>query len=120
MAYTHTHSALHFSTPRTRIPFVSLQNPNSHPPGSTRFSFRLLRLKGVVTAKPSKRLVCEVKASSMATVEVFEKEELAVSLAKYVADLSNKFTNERGAFTVCLSGGSLINYLRLPFFLFFF
>lgn len=45
-------------------------------------------------------------------VEVFEKEELAVSLAKYVADLSNKFTRERGAFTVCLSGGSLINYLQ--------
>ncbi|XP_057453924.1 probable 6-phosphogluconolactonase 4, chloroplastic isoform X2 [Lotus japonicus] len=47
-----------------------------------------------------------------AAVEVFEKEELAASLAKYVADLSNKFTAERGAFTVCLSGGSLISYLR--------
>ncbi|XP_050881889.1 6-phosphogluconolactonase 3, chloroplastic [Lathyrus oleraceus] len=45
-------------------------------------------------------------------VEVFEKEALAVSLAKYVADLSNKFTQQIGAFTVCLSGGSLINYLR--------
>ncbi|KAI5410130.1 hypothetical protein KIW84_055568 [Lathyrus oleraceus] len=45
-------------------------------------------------------------------VEVFEKEALVVSLAKYVADLSNKFTQQRGAFTVCLSGGSLINYLR--------
>lgn len=44
-------------------------------------------------------------------VEVFEKEALAVSLAKYVVDLSNKFTQQRGDFTVCLSGGSLINYL---------
>ncbi|KAL4288341.1 hypothetical protein AHAS_Ahas19G0276500 [Arachis hypogaea] len=49
---------------------------------------------------------------SNAVVEVFEKEELPVSLAKYVADVSNKFTTERGAFTVCLSGGSLISYLR--------
>lgn len=32
-------------------------------------------------------------------IEVFEKEDLVVSLAKYVV-LSNKFTFERGAFTV--------------------
>lgn len=45
-------------------------------------------------------------------VEVFSKEHLAVSLAYDVAQLSNKFTKERGAFTVVLSGGSLIKYLR--------
>jgi len=46
-------------------------------------------------------------------IEIFEGEDLlADSLAKYVADLSNKFTSERGAFTVCLSGGSMIEYLR--------
>nr|POE59931.1 putative 6-phosphogluconolactonase 4, chloroplastic [Quercus suber] len=45
--------------------------------------------------------------------EVFESEEdLAVSLAKYTAQLSDKFCKERGAFTVVLSGGSLINSLR--------
>ncbi|XP_015961953.1 LOW QUALITY PROTEIN: probable 6-phosphogluconolactonase 4, chloroplastic [Arachis duranensis] len=49
---------------------------------------------------------------SNVVVEVFEEEELAVSLAKYVADISNKFTSERGAVTVCLSGGSLISNLR--------
>ncbi|KAI5397958.1 hypothetical protein KIW84_063679 [Lathyrus oleraceus] len=53
-----------------------------------------------------------MKSSMAVEVEVFEKEALAVSLAKYVPDLSNKFTQQRGAFTVCLSGGSLINYLR--------
>ncbi|XP_027901765.1 probable 6-phosphogluconolactonase 4, chloroplastic [Vigna unguiculata] len=50
--------------------------------------------------------------TNKAAVEVFEGDDLAVSLAKYVADLSNKFTSERGAFTVCLSGGSMLEYLR--------
>ncbi|ESW08480.1 hypothetical protein PHAVU_009G049200 [Phaseolus vulgaris] len=46
-------------------------------------------------------------------IEIFEGEDLLVdSLAKYVVDLSNKFTSKRGAFTVCLSGGSMIEYLR--------
>lgn len=46
-------------------------------------------------------------------VEVFDSEELlAVQLAKYTAELSDKFAKERGAFTVVLSGGSLIQALR--------
>ncbi|EEF44157.1 6-phosphogluconolactonase, putative [Ricinus communis] len=46
-------------------------------------------------------------------VEVFDTEEdLAVSLAKYTADLSEKFAKERGSFAVVLSGGSLIKSLR--------
>ncbi|KAK7275664.1 hypothetical protein RIF29_16785 [Crotalaria pallida] len=53
-----------------------------------------------------------VKASlNNKNVEVFSKEHLAVSLAKYVSDLSNKFIRERGSFTVVLSGGS-VKYLR--------
>ncbi|BAT78881.1 hypothetical protein VIGAN_02163600 [Vigna angularis var. angularis] len=47
-------------------------------------------------------------------VEVFEKEDIADSLAKYVADLSNKFNLERRTFTFCLSGGSLIKKLLEP------
>ncbi|XP_068634904.1 probable 6-phosphogluconolactonase 4, chloroplastic [Aristolochia californica] len=44
---------------------------------------------------------------------VFDSEEgLSVSLAEYTAQLSEKFTRERGAFTVVLSGGSLIESLR--------
>lgn len=46
-------------------------------------------------------------------VQVFDSEEdLAVSLAKYTADLSAKLGKERGSFTVVLSGGSLIKSLR--------
>ncbi|TVU04690.1 hypothetical protein EJB05_47820 [Eragrostis curvula] len=44
---------------------------------------------------------------------IFDAEEdLVASLADYVAELSAKFTAERGAFTVVLSGGSLVKALR--------
>ncbi|CAO2200458.1 unnamed protein product [Urochloa humidicola] len=44
---------------------------------------------------------------------IFDAEEdLAASLAKHTAELSAKFTAERGAFTVVLSGGSLVKALR--------
>lgn len=46
-------------------------------------------------------------------VEVLgSEEELAAALAKYVADLSDKFVREKGLFTVVLSGGYLIDLLR--------
>ncbi|KAF5182569.1 6-phosphogluconolactonase [Thalictrum thalictroides] len=48
-----------------------------------------------------------------ADLQIFDTEEdLSVSLAKYTAELSEKFTKERGAFTVVVSGGSLIKSLR--------
>ncbi|KAK7320864.1 hypothetical protein VNO77_30750 [Canavalia gladiata] len=63
--------------------------------------------------KPKRTHVSGLVKASMdnKNVEVFSKEHLAVSLAKYVADLSNKFIKERGYFTVALSAGS-IKYLR--------
>lgn len=46
-------------------------------------------------------------------VEIYDLEEnLAVDLAKFTAHLSDKFCKERGAFTVVVSGGSLIKSLR--------
>ncbi|CAK7324253.1 unnamed protein product [Dovyalis caffra] len=57
--------------------------------------------------------ITTVDQSNKKVVEVFDTEEdLAVSLAKYTADLSDKFAKERGAFTVVVSGGSLIKSLR--------
>ncbi|CDP05009.1 unnamed protein product [Coffea canephora] len=45
--------------------------------------------------------------------QVFESEEdLAVDLAGYVAHLSDQFAKTRGAFTLVLSGGSLVKSLR--------
>ena len=46
------------------------------------------------------------------TVHVFKSEEaLSVSLAKYVADLSENFAKQKGSFTAVLTGG-LIKSLR--------
>ncbi|XP_076926913.1 6-phosphogluconolactonase 3, chloroplastic-like [Bidens hawaiensis] len=46
-------------------------------------------------------------------VHVFDTEEaLSVSLAKYTADLSELFTQQKGSFTLVVSGGSLIKSLR--------
>ncbi|KAJ0046068.1 hypothetical protein Pint_05149 [Pistacia integerrima] len=74
----------------------------------------------VIATDPSKFKCVRTKASMAETstdnkkkVQVFDSEEdLAVSLAKYTADLSEKFCKERGSFTVVLSGGSLIKSLR--------
>lgn len=53
------------------------------------------------------------KEENKKRVEIFDTEEnLAIDLAKYTADLSDKFCKERGAFTVVVSGGSLIKSLR--------
>lgn len=40
------------------------------------------------------------------------KKELAEAMAEYTATLSVKFCQERGYFTVVLSGGDLISWLR--------
>ena len=46
-------------------------------------------------------------------VSVFDcEEDVAVALAKYVADLSDKCAKEKGVFSVVLSGGSLIDTMR--------
>lgn len=89
----------------------SLKTSSLFPPGKKLFH-QPLRYKGF----SPKRGAGEIKASikwekGYKKVEVFSKEHLAVSLAYDVAQLSNKFTRERGAFTVVLSGGSLIKYL---------
>jgi len=40
------------------------------------------------------------------------KKELSEAMATYTANLSAKFCKERGYFTVVLSGGDLISWLR--------
>ncbi|KAG8390445.1 hypothetical protein BUALT_Bualt01G0084100 [Buddleja alternifolia] len=54
-----------------------------------------------------------VTPKSRGPVKVFDTEEdMAVSLAKYTADLANRISLERGSFTVVFSGGSLVKSLR--------
>ncbi|KAJ6887805.1 hypothetical protein NC652_028942 [Populus alba x Populus x berolinensis] len=52
-------------------------------------------------------------ATNNKVLEVFDTEELSVSLAKYTAVLSDKFAKERGSFTVVLSGVSLVKSLSM-------
>uniref|UniRef100_A0ACD5Y200 Uncharacterized protein n=1 Tax=Avena sativa TaxID=4498 RepID=A0ACD5Y200_AVESA len=53
------------------------------------------------------------EGASRKNLLIFDAEEdLAASLAEHTAGLSEKFVAERGAFTVVLSGGSLIKALR--------
>lgn len=64
--------------------------------------------------RPAAAMATDGAAPAKQKLLIFDtKEDLAVSLAKYTADLSKKFAAERGAFTVVLSGGSLIDALRL-------
>ncbi|KAL3524444.1 hypothetical protein ACH5RR_017278 [Cinchona calisaya] len=46
------------------------------------------------------------------TLKFDTEDEVAVALAKYTADLSERFIKEKGSFTVVLSGGSLIETMR--------
>jgi 6-phosphogluconolactonase len=113
-------SSLTFSTSLPK--FCRPYSISRTPPPQVSVYFKKLSISSSV--KISRRTT--TRASSMASsgittidqnnkkvVEVFDTEEdLAVSLAKYTADLSDKFAKERGAFTVVVSGGSLIKSLR--------
>ncbi|KAJ6373530.1 hypothetical protein OIU78_029253 [Salix suchowensis] len=70
---------------------------------TTRASASSMASSGITTIDQNNKKVVEV---------LYTEEDLAVSLAKYTADLSDKFAKERGAFTVVVSGGSLIKSLR--------
>ncbi|KAI3517759.1 hypothetical protein L1887_16978 [Cichorium endivia] len=114
---------------RTRTPPIPLtsRSPPSWIPVSNR-SFGASSLLSstqpnnsisAISANPQKFSCLKTKASTsanMATekkVQVFDSEEaLSVALAKYTADLSEKFVKQKGSFTVVVSGGSLIKSLR--------
>ncbi|KAM0895000.1 hypothetical protein ACQ4PT_024115 [Festuca glaucescens] len=92
------------SLPASRVPFRSLQSlPRLLSSARTLLPTTVaMATDGAVPAAASKR-----------DLLIFDAEEdLAVSLAKYAAELSEKFAAERGAFTVVVSGGSLIKALR--------
>ncbi|KAF8042822.1 hypothetical protein BT93_A1219 [Corymbia citriodora subsp. variegata] len=111
-----------FSAGRRRLLLPSSRaSPLSSRPPTKRLAFSVdFGVISLTGARP-RNLVARARSSMAGTatesgrkkVEVFDTEEdLAVSLAKYAADLSAKFVEERGAFSVVLSGGSLIKSLR--------
>ncbi|OEL31232.1 putative 6-phosphogluconolactonase 4, chloroplastic [Dichanthelium oligosanthes] len=66
-----------------------------------------------VSAMASSSPTAAGETSSRKKLIIFDAEEdLAESLAKRTAELSARFAAERGAFTVVLSGGSLVKALR--------
>ncbi|XP_078442808.1 uncharacterized protein LOC144712422 isoform X1 [Wolffia australiana] len=68
------------------------------------------RMLGLTTAASGQ---AAVSAEGKPELLIFEtEEELSDSLAEYAAELSKKFARERGAFSVVVSGGSLIKSLR--------
>ncbi|CAN8265033.1 unnamed protein product [Cochlearia groenlandica] len=76
----------------------------------TRLAVRRRKLTG---AKSMATKAYEIGKEEKKRVEIFDTEEnLSVDLAKFTSDLSGKFCKERGAFTVVVSGGSLIKSLR--------
>ncbi|GFP93687.1 probable 6-phosphogluconolactonase 4 chloroplastic [Phtheirospermum japonicum] len=104
------------------IPISSFAQSPPHIPLTSRIfsvksAFSALRLN----SNPSSLRCIRTKASmaeivtpkSKGKVKVFDTEDdLAVSLAKYAADLADKISQERGSFTVVFSGGSLVKSLR--------
>ncbi|KAL1218164.1 6-phosphogluconolactonase 3 [Cardamine amara subsp. amara] len=120
-----------FSSPtnlRSNPLFAFSPNTLTCSPPSTASRFESLSVSSIGAGSScrlssTRRNVSEVR--SMATsaaemgkeekkrVEIYDLEEnLAVDLAKFTANLSDKFCKERGAFTVVVSGGSLIKSLR--------
>ncbi|KAK3042003.1 hypothetical protein RJ639_001705 [Escallonia herrerae] len=54
----------------------------------------------------------ETEKGKPAVHKLISEEDVAVALAKYIADLSDKSVKGKGSFSVALSGGSLIHTLR--------
>nr|XP_009798096.1 PREDICTED: probable 6-phosphogluconolactonase 4, chloroplastic [Nicotiana sylvestris] len=108
-------SSTRFSPLRRSLPLTSASII-----GKSLFCSRSHRRISVLSTNSSKSqfttkssMAGTVTGKSKGKVEVFDSEQqLAVSLAKYIADLSEKFCKERGSFSVVVSGGSLIKSLR--------
>lgn len=98
------------SPPASRVAATSRGRPFSSGPHPLAVS--------PATRAPAMATDCAAAAAAAGSkkkkeVLIFDAEEdLAVSLAKYTAELSAKLAAERGAFTVVLSGGSLIKNIR--------
>ncbi|CAL5000155.1 unnamed protein product [Urochloa decumbens] len=100
------------SSPASRVPAPHLRFLHGRLlSSSSSSSSSLSPLAPVSAAAPSPTAAGE--AASRKKLIIFDaEEELAASLAEHTAELSAKFAAERGAFTVVLSGGSLVKALR--------
>ncbi|XP_021775012.1 probable 6-phosphogluconolactonase 4, chloroplastic [Chenopodium quinoa] len=109
------------TTQRTPIRFSQI---NQSPPKNPLISFPVkasnfpLRFPAISISKSSfnftpKSALMAKSEKGYSNVDIFDSEEqVAFELAKFTANLSDHFVSERGAFTVVVSGGSLIKSLR--------
>nr|XP_043631473.1 probable 6-phosphogluconolactonase 4, chloroplastic [Erigeron canadensis] len=123
MAISSIYTSQSFLHTLTHTPHIQSVSPSSSLlfPVTNR-SFRPTISLTVSAQNPAKPICFKTKAAGSTTtsanmtdkkVHVFDSEEaLSVSLAKYTADLSEKYIKEKGSFTVVVSGGSLIKSLR--------
>ncbi|KMT15929.1 hypothetical protein BVRB_3g051150 isoform B [Beta vulgaris subsp. vulgaris] len=115
---SHATPTTRFSTTTNQSPLISLKNPQISFTKASNFTLRLNQVSAIpkLSSKfKAKSSMAEVKSSQKDSpnVNIFDSEEqVAFELAKYTANLSDKFVRERGAFTVVVSGGSLIKSLR--------
>ncbi|KAH9602204.1 hypothetical protein KSS87_005600 [Heliosperma pusillum] len=94
-----------------KTPQINFTKPSNISP---KLTISPLSSKGFYNFTP-KASMTEVKSQkgTLGSFEIFDSEEtVAISLAKYTAELSEKFVKSRGFFTVVVSGGSLIKSLR--------
>lgn len=102
---------------RTRSSLLLPQKPQLSLPRPANLKLRLVHLPLISKGSSIFRVqatMAEMKSQKgLENLNILDsEEELSISLAKYTAKLSEKFAEERGAFTVVVSGGSLIKSLR--------
>ncbi|KAJ6802228.1 putative 6-phosphogluconolactonase 4, chloroplastic [Iris pallida] len=106
----------HLQPPPRLFPANTLPLPRTSliPPTRIRNPTRSLRIRSSsMAAAATAKEAPSAKEKDKVSLLVFDSEEdLSVSLAKYTAELSGRFAGERGAFSVVISGGSLIKSLR--------
>ncbi|CAL5004866.1 unnamed protein product [Urochloa decumbens] len=97
------------SSPASRVPAPHRRSLHGRLLSSSSSSLSPLAPVSAVASSPA----AAGEAASRKKLIIFDaEEELAASLAEHTAELSAKFAAERGAFTVVLSGGSLVKALR--------
>ncbi|CAO2177265.1 unnamed protein product [Urochloa humidicola] len=97
------------SSPASRVPAPLRRSLPCRPLSSPSSSYSPLAPVSAMASSPA----AAGEAASRNKVIIFDAEDdLAASLAQHTAELSAKFAAERGAFTVVLSGGSLVKALR--------
>lgn len=72
-------------------------------------SFNLAKFIALLVSMAS---AAPAKTNTKKVLKFDSEEDVALALAEYTANLSEKFIKQKGSFSVVLSGGTLIETLR--------